>query len=116
MPEELASAILAELLAVLAHPDRILAIEELRHGEMDVNTLCARVGTAHAKMSQHLGKLRSLRLVNARRDGRHIYYSLANLALAGWLRDGLGVALTELAATEEMRSALDETLVAWKEE
>lgn len=115
MAEELASTILADLLGVLAHPDRILAIEELRRGELDVNTLCARVGTSQAKMSQHLGKLRALRLVQTRRDGRHIYYSLANIALAAWLRDGLGVALTELAGAEERRYALDEALEAWKE-
>ncbi|MEQ1565669.1 MAG: metalloregulator ArsR/SmtB family transcription factor [Myxococcota bacterium] len=116
MPERVASAVLAELLGTLAHPERIRAVEELRNGELDVNTLCERVGTAHAKMSQHLAKLRALRLVAVRRDGRHVYYHLTDPALATWLRDGLAIAHSEVANAEQVRFALDEARDAWTQE
>ncbi len=80
---------LAEVFKVIAHPDRIRMIEELRKGEKDVNTLADALELPGARVSQHLSLLRAHRLVEERRDGRHHFYHLIQPEIAGWIVDGL---------------------------
>jgi DNA-binding transcriptional ArsR family regulator len=76
MPKrQLVAKELAEVLRVIAHPDRIRIIEELRTGERDV--------------TQHLGLMRLHRIVEERRDGRHHFYSLIYPEIAVWIVEGL---------------------------
>ncbi len=60
---------MGEIFKVLAHPDRIRLIEELRAGEKDVNTLSERLELPSPRVSQHLGLLRLHRIVAERREG-----------------------------------------------
>ena len=80
---------LAEIFKVIAHPDRIRMIEELRTGEKDVNTLAETLGLPGARVSQHLSLMRAHRLVEERRDGRHHFYHLIQPEIASWIVDGL---------------------------
>ncbi len=80
---------LAEIFKVIAHPDRIRMIEELRTGEKDVNTLADNLDLPGARVSQHLSLMRAHRLVEERRDGRHHFYHLIQPEIAGWIVDGL---------------------------
>lgn len=66
----------AEVFQVLAHPTRIHIVECLRDGELPVSVLLERVGVEPANLSQHLGVLRSKRLVTNRKDGNQVLYSL----------------------------------------
>ncbi|MEE2892815.1 MAG: metalloregulator ArsR/SmtB family transcription factor [Pseudomonadota bacterium] len=80
---------LAEIFKLMAHPDRIRLIEELRSGEKDVNALADFLGLAASRVSQHLLPLRAHRLDAERRDGRHHHYQLVQLRMADWTVDGL---------------------------
>lgn len=80
---------LAGIFKAIAHPDRIRAIEELRWGGLDVNTLAERLGLGHARVSQHLGVLRLHRVVEDQRDGRRAVYSLVQPELASWILEAL---------------------------
>ena len=111
----LATQALAELLGVLSHPDRVRIVEELRQGELDVNHLCERLGLAHARMSQQLSLLRNARVVVDRREGRHVYYHLADPRLAAWLLDGLAFVETGADRAERVRSAIHEVRMLWSE-
>ena len=66
----------AHLCKALAHPTRLLIIDELRDGPRSVSDLVERIGLKQSNLSQHLGILRDQRLVIARRDGQTVYYSL----------------------------------------
>jgi len=66
----------ALLCKALAHPTRLLIIEELRDGPRSVSELVERLGMRQSNLSQHLGLLRDRRLVVARRDGQTVYYRL----------------------------------------
>ena len=68
----------AELLAAMANPKRLVVMCTLMSGERSVGELAELVGLSPAALSQHLGKMRALRLVGTRRDGQTIYYSLAS--------------------------------------
>lgn len=68
----------AELLAAMANENRLRILCRLLDGEMSVNRLAADVGMNQSALSQQLGKLRALRLVDTRREARQIYYHLAS--------------------------------------
>jgi len=80
---------LADIFKLIAHPDRIRIIEELRVGEKDVNTLCSELELPGPRVSQHLSLLRTHRIVEERRDGRHHFYHLSQPEIAGWIMEGL---------------------------
>ena len=68
----------AELLGAMAHPARLLVLCVLVSGEKPVNELVATCGISQSAVSQHLAKMRNLKLVTTRRDGQTIYYRLAS--------------------------------------
>lgn len=80
---------LAAMLKVIAHPDRVQIIEELKSGSLEVTALSERLGVPATRISQHLALLKAHRLVEERRDGRFHHYSLAERELADWLIDGV---------------------------
>lgn len=80
---------LAELMKVLAHPDRIRLIEELRINERDVSGIADKLNISGSRVSQHLSLLRAHRLVEDRREGRSHFYRLAQPALASWIIEAL---------------------------
>lgn len=104
---------LAKLLGVLSHPHRIRIIEELREGERDVNSLQSVLGVSHSGVSQHLSLLRSHRLVEERREGRHVFYHLSQPALARWLTDGLEFLEGSATHVTELRDAVEATKTLW---
>jgi DNA-binding transcriptional ArsR family regulator len=58
----------------LADPSRRAIFESLTRGEAAVKDLTARFEISQPAVSQHLARLREAGLVNARRDGRRVYY------------------------------------------
>jgi ArsR family transcriptional regulator len=62
----------------LADPKRLCVLETLAAGERSVSDLSRDVGCQVPNMSQHLAVLKSAGLVDARRSGNTILYSLAD--------------------------------------
>jgi DNA-binding transcriptional ArsR family regulator len=89
---------LADLCKVIAHPDRILILEELHTGPQDVNSLAEALNLPNARISQHLALLRAHRYVVEERAGRHHIYSLTQHKLARWILDGLELLETRSSA------------------
>jgi ArsR family transcriptional regulator len=48
----------------------------LREGELHVTALCERLGQSQPAVSHHLALLRVAGLIEARRDGKHNFYSI----------------------------------------
>jgi len=67
---------LAETLKALGSPGRLRVLTELLSRERAVEELAAAAELSLSATSHHLRLLRSLRLVRARRDGRHVRYRL----------------------------------------
>lgn len=82
---------LADTFKVIAHPDRIRLIEELRNSEHDVGSLASLLSITPARISQHLSLLKAHRLVRERRAGRHHFYRLTQPDLARWLVEGIDI-------------------------
>jgi DNA-binding transcriptional ArsR family regulator len=62
----------------LADPKRLCVLEALAVGERSVSQLSREAGCQVPNMSQHLAVLRSVGLVEARRDGTTILYRLSD--------------------------------------
>jgi len=66
------------LLSTMANAKRLLVLCNLLEGESSAGELAAAIGLSSAATSQHLGKMRALKLVATRRDGQTIHYRLAS--------------------------------------
>jgi DNA-binding transcriptional ArsR family regulator len=71
-------AVAAEVLGHLAEPTRLHLLRLLVDTEQDVSTLTEQVAASRSSVSQHLGRLRLAGLVQARRDGRRMFYRIAS--------------------------------------
>ncbi|MEM7726391.1 MAG: metalloregulator ArsR/SmtB family transcription factor [Cyanobacteria bacterium P01_A01_bin.45] len=60
----------------LSEPLRIKVLSILRNREICVCDLCDHLGISQSKLSFHLKTLKQAGLVNARQQGRWIYYSI----------------------------------------
>ena len=68
----------AAYLKTLAHEGRLMILCHLGAGEKSVGELEQLLETRQAAVSQMLARLREEELVTTRRDGKTIFYSLAN--------------------------------------
>jgi ArsR family transcriptional regulator, virulence genes transcriptional regulator len=68
----------SELLKSLANRHRLLILCQLVDGERSVGDLAAFLKARDSTVSQHLALLRKDGLVQARRDGQTIFYSIAS--------------------------------------
>ena len=66
----------ARIVKALAHPARLLIIEELTHREYCVCELQAMVGSDMSTVSRHLSVLRQAGLVEDDKRGLMVYYRL----------------------------------------
>ncbi|WP_301101926.1 metalloregulator ArsR/SmtB family transcription factor [Propionivibrio sp.] len=63
-------------LRTLANPDRLLLLCQLTQGEKSVGELADLLGIVQPTLSQQLGVLRQEEMVETRRVGKQIYYSV----------------------------------------
>jgi DNA-binding transcriptional ArsR family regulator len=68
----------AELLTAMANPKRLLILCHLLEQERSVAELSGLVDLAQSPLSQHLAKLRALKLVATRREGQSVFYRVAS--------------------------------------
>jgi DNA-binding transcriptional ArsR family regulator len=84
----------ADALRMLADPTRIKILWALLHGEESVACLAELVGANPTAVSQHLAKLRLAGLVESRREGTYVYYSVGSEQVTALLTEALGHAAT----------------------
>jgi DNA-binding transcriptional ArsR family regulator/YHS domain-containing protein len=68
----------AELLKAMAHPRRLEILQLLRHEPMNVSQMQEMLSLPQANLSQHLQILRETGVVQTKRSGKEVRYSLAN--------------------------------------
>lgn len=69
----------SNMLGALANQKRLLIMAHLFESELSVNVLAKKVALSQSALSQHLAKLRNLRMVETRRDGQTIFYRATSL-------------------------------------
>jgi len=68
----------SELCKTLANDKRQMILGSLRGGELSVTELIASTRIPQANLSQHLSLMRTHNVVRTRREGGHVFYSIAN--------------------------------------
>ena len=80
-PKRLLFRQFAAVAKAVAHEHRLELLEALAQGERSVETLANRAGLSIANASQHLQQMRRAGLIEARRDGKFVYYRLLDTAV-----------------------------------
>ena len=78
--------LLARFFKGLDDPTRVLILQSLLSGEKNVSELVELLGSPQGRISTHLGCLRWCGYVQTRREGRHVYYRLADDRVRALLR------------------------------
>ncbi|QAU34653.1 metalloregulator ArsR/SmtB family transcription factor [Janthinobacterium sp. 17J80-10] len=81
-----AAARAGNVMHVLSNPDRLMLLCQLVQGEKSVSELEGLLEIRQPTLSQQLGVLRNDGLVNTRRDGKRIYYSIADIKVLTLLK------------------------------
>ena len=92
----------------LGHAHRLEILEQLAQGERSVEVLADRTGLSVANASQHLQQMRRAGLVTNRRDGKFVFYRLADEAVLELLATLRKIAERNVAEVERVvRSYFD---------
>lgn len=102
-PKQALFAQFAAVAKTLGHAHRLELLEQLAQGERSVEVLAQRTGLSIANASQHLQQMRRAGLVANRRDGKFVYYQLAD--------DGVLDLLAALRKIAERNSAEVERVI-----
>ena len=78
---------MAQFFGAMADPHRLKLLSALTKAELCVCDLAAVVKMSESAVSHQLRLLRNLRLVKHRREGRNVYYSLADAHIANLYRE-----------------------------
>jgi ArsR family transcriptional regulator len=64
----------AEIIKLLGHRERLMILEALERGELSVTEICELCELPQAICSQHLRRLRQLKVVSCRKAGLNVHY------------------------------------------
>jgi ArsR family transcriptional regulator len=98
----------AEFFKALAHPARLVILEQLRAGEKSVNELQAALGIDQSSVSQQLALLRNRNIVEARKVGTTVYYRVCDSLVFQLLDIGYSIFNNQLISSQEVLQQLSE--------
>lgn len=75
---EHAAAHVAELFRSFSDTSRVRILSAIMDQEMNTSGLAALVGLTESAVSHHVRGLRQMRIVQARREGKEVYYSVVD--------------------------------------
>lgn len=82
---------IAEMLAAVAEPTRVLILHQLARGSQYVGQLSESLGVPMVNMSHHLGVMRAAGILDSTKDGRRMVYALrSDVFTPGNGKDTLG--------------------------
>lgn len=98
----------AEFFKALAHPLRIQILESLRAGEMSVTELQEELAVDASSVSQQLAVLRNKNIVEPRKVGTSVFYSLRDPAIVDLLDVARIIFNNHLVDTRSLLELLEE--------
>jgi len=87
--DEHTAAHVAELFRSFSDTSRVRIMSALVDGEKNVNALAAIVGISESAVSHHLRGLRQMGIVQARRDGKEVYYRIDDEHIIALFQQGV---------------------------
>ncbi len=87
--DEHSAAHVAELFRAFSDTSRVRILSVIIDNEVNVTQLAGLVGVSESAVSHHMRGLRQMRLVNARRDGKEVYYSVEDPHIIALFQQGV---------------------------
>lgn len=88
--DEHAAAHVAELFRAFSDTSRVRIMSVLTTQELNVGGLAEIVGISESAVSHHMRGLRQMGLVNARRDGKEVFYRVEDEHIITLFNQGVG--------------------------
>jgi len=96
----------ADFFKTLGHPARIRVLELLRDGECSVGELIPGVGIEASHLSQQLGILRRANIVQVRKEGATVLYSVTDPRIFELLEVARAILTSSLAGSSQLLAEL----------
>ena len=87
--DEHTAAHVAELFRSFSDTSRVRIISAILNREQNVTALSQQLGVTESAISHHMRGLRQMRIVQARRDGKEVYYSVIDPHIIELFQQGL---------------------------
>lgn len=87
--DEHTAAHVAELFRAFSDTSRVRILSALVSREMNVSALAEAVGITESAVSHHLRGLRQMHLVQARRDGKEVFYRIDDEHIIALFQQGI---------------------------
>ena len=100
----------AEFFKALGHPARLVILEQLRGGDKSVNELQAVLGIDQSSVSQQLAVLRNKNIVESRKEGITVYYTVRDPMIFQLLDIARTIFNNHLIDTQAMLQQLNDTV------
>ena len=97
----------ADFFKTLAHPARIRVLELLRDGERSVGELIPEVGLEASHLSQQLGILRRANILQSRKEGSTVRYSVTDPRIFDLLEVAKAILTSTLAESRQLLAELE---------
>lgn len=97
----------ADFFKTLAHPARIRVLELLRDGERSVGELIPKVGLEASHLSQQLGILRRANVLQGRKEGSTVRYSVTDPRIFELLEVAKAILTSTLAESRQLLVELE---------
>lgn len=97
----------ADFFKTLAHPARIRVLELLRGGELSVGALIPDVGIEASHLSQQLAVLRRANIVQTRKEGSTVWYSVTDPRIFDLLEMARSILTGSLSETRDLLAELE---------
>ena len=88
--DEHTAAHVAELFRAFSDTSRVRILSAIVDQELNVTALAQIVGVTESAVSHHMRGLRQMHLVEARREGKEVYYRLTDPHIVTLFRQGVG--------------------------
>jgi len=93
--DEHSAAHVAELFRTFSDTSRVRILSAILEKEVNISALAELVGVSESAVSHHMRGLRQMRIVQARRDGKEVYYSVVDPHIIALFQQGVRHVLEE---------------------
>ena len=87
--DEHTAAHVAELFRAFSDTSRVRILSALTRDELNVGALAEAIGISESAVSHHMRGLRQMRFVQARREGKEVYYRVEDDHIIALFRQGV---------------------------
>jgi ArsR family transcriptional regulator len=87
--DEHTAAHVAELFRAFSDTSRVRILSALVDSEKNISALARLVGISESAVSHHMRGLRQMGLVNARREGKEVYYRIEDVHIVALFQQGV---------------------------